>query len=33
LYDYSWFAGFVIAFAAYYSLMRLSGAAEPAAEA
>jgi NCS1 family nucleobase:cation symporter-1 len=27
LYDYSWFVGFAVAFAAYYSLMRLRGEA------
>jgi NCS1 family nucleobase:cation symporter-1 len=27
LYDYSWFVGFIIAFAVYYSLMRLRGEA------
>ena len=33
LYDYSWFVGFAVSFAAYYALMRLQAAPEPVAEA
>src|SRR5579862_6348608 len=33
LYDYSWFVGFFVSFAAYYALMKMQGAPEPLAEA
>lgn len=33
LYDYSWFVGFSVSFAAYYALMRLQSAPEPLTEA
>ena len=33
VYDYSWFVGFAVSFAAYYALMKLQGAPEPLAEA
>jgi len=33
LYDYSWFVGFAVSFAAYYALMKLQGAPAPLAEA
>jgi NCS1 family nucleobase:cation symporter-1 len=32
LYDYSWFVGFAVSFAAYYALMKLQSAPEPVAE-